>query len=397
VECQLMSTRDKEEMLYELKKIGVSEGALDILASKMDHVVIKVKGIRAGAANILKQEMLSLGGDVAVHRGCVNCSVEHTDAIVMGNIKQYKSLIDKLSLQPYLGLDHIARILKDILDARESKPVAIQTPRYRLPLGEKTYIMGILNVTPDSFSDGGKYWDIEKAVERAKIMVDEGADIIDVGGESTRPGYTPVSLEEEMRRVLPVVEKLVKEVRVPVSVDTTKAEVAKRALELGADIINDQWGLQKDEKMAEVVAEYDVPVVVMFNKEDRQYDDMVSEHLAFLRRSVELAVKAGLNREKVIIDPGIGFGKSPEQNLYIMKHLSEFRSLGLPILLGTSRKSMIGHVLDLPVDERVEGTAATVAYGITQGVDIVRVHDVKEMARVARMTDAMVRGDKVCR
>lgn len=391
MEGQLMLTRDKEEMLYELKKIGVSEGALNILASKMDYVVVKVKGIRAGAANILKQEMLSLGGDVAVHRGCVNCSVEHTDAIVMGNVKQYKALIDKLSLQPYLGLDHIARILKDILDARESKPAAIQTPRYRLPLGEKTYIMGILNVTPDSFSDGGKYWDTEKAVERAKVMVDEGADIIDVGGESTRPGYTPVSLEEEIRRVLPVVERLVKEVGVPVSVDTTKPEVAKRALELGADIINDQWGLQKDEKMAEVVAEYGVPVVVMFNKEDRQYDDIVSEHLAFLRRSVELAVKAGLNREKVIIDPGIGFGKSPEQNLYIMKHLSEFKSLGLPILLGTSRKSMIGHVLDLPVNERVEGTAATVAYGITQGVDIVRVHDVKEMARVARMTDAMVR------
>lgn len=391
MEGRFMPFYGREDAISELKRIGVSEGALEILADKMDYIIVKVNKVKAVAANILKQEMLSLGGDVAVHRGCVNCSVEHTDVIVMGTFKQYKMLIEKLKAQPYFGLDHIGAIFGELLNNRVKRPATIETSRYKLPLGKKTYIMGILNVTPDSFSDGGKYTDIQKAINRAKAMVDEGADIIDVGGESTRPGYTPVSLEEELHRVIPVIERLVKEIKVPISVDTTKAEVARRAIELGADIINDQWGLQGDPAMAKVAAEHNVPVVVMFNKNDRQYEDIIGEHLAFLHRSVDIAVKAGLNRDKIIIDPGIGFGKSPEQNLYVMKHLSEFKSLGLPILLGTSRKSMIGHVLELPVGDRIEGTAATIAYGITQGVDIVRVHDVKEMARVARMTDAMVR------
>ncbi|WP_281170176.1 dihydropteroate synthase [Carboxydothermus ferrireducens] len=251
--------------------------------------------------------------------------------------------------------------------------------------------MGILNVTPDSFSDGGQYNDIEAAVKRARQMVAEGADIIDVGGESTRPGAEYVPPEEELRRVLPVVEALVREMNVPISVDTYKAEVAEKALEAGAHIINDVWGLQKDPRMAEVAARYGAPVVVMHNKTEAEYDDLMAEVIAFLKESIKIGVKAGIPREKIIIDPGIGFGKTLEHNLLLMKRLNELNSLGQPILLGTSRKSMIGKTLDLPVNERVEGTAATVTLGIAKGVDIVRVHDVKEMVRVAKMTDAMVR------
>ncbi|WP_305764299.1 dihydropteroate synthase [Carboxydothermus pertinax] len=251
--------------------------------------------------------------------------------------------------------------------------------------------MGILNVTPDSFSDGGRYYDIEAALNHARQMVAEGADIIDVGGESTRPGAEYVPAEEEIRRVLPVVEALVREIEVPISVDTYKAIVAEKVLEAGAHIINDVWGLQKDPKMAEVAARYEAPVVVMHNKTEAVYEDLIAEVISFLKESIKIGLRAGIPREKIIIDPGIGFGKSLEHNLILMKRLNELKSLGQPILLGTSRKSLIGKTLDLPVNERVEGTAATVTLGIAKGVDIIRVHDVKEMVRVAKMTDAMVR------
>jgi dihydropteroate synthase len=262
---------------------------------------------------------------------------------------------------------------------------------FNFPLGKKTYIMGILNVTPDSFSDGGKYFDAERAVERACAMVAEGVDIIDIGGESTRPGFYPVEAGEETRRVVSVVEKLARKLDIPLSIDTTKAPVARKALEAGAHIINDIWGLQKEPELARIAAEFDAGVIAMHNSNSDVYEDIMAGIITFLRKSAGVARQAGLRDENIVLDPGIGFGKTLEGNLETMRRLGELRVLGLPVLLGPSRKSMIGKVLDLPVDERIEGTAAAVAVGIACGVDFIRVHDVGQMRRVARMTDAIVR------
>ena len=261
--------------------------------------------------------------------------------------------------------------------------------------GERTYIMGICNLSPDSFSGDGLSSDIEAAVAQARRFVAEGADIIDVGGESTRPGIEPASIDDvdaELKLVVPVIERLASELSVPVSVDTYKSAVTSRAVKAGAAMINDIWGLKRDPRVAEVAAEAGVPVVLMSNQRDAPCQgDIMAEVISDLGKSIELAVKAGIADENIIIDPGIGFGKSLEQNLEIIRRLAELKSLGKPILLGTSRKSMIGLMLDLPPDQRVEGTAATVAIGIANGADIARVHDVEQMVRVCRMSDAIVR------
>ncbi len=258
--------------------------------------------------------------------------------------------------------------------------------------GKRTYIMGIINITPDSFSGDGLAGDIAGAVERAKRFTEEGADIIDVGGESTRPGSTPVSTEEELMRVMPVLEGIVAQVRVPVSIDTYKHDVAEQALRSGAMMINDVWGLKQDPRLASLAAQKGVPLVLMHNQKGTAYTDLVPEVIRSLRKSIEVALAAGVPRENVIVDPGIGFGKTLQHNLEIMRRLDEFKALGRPILLGTSRKSMVGLVLNLLPDQRVEGTAVTVALGIAKGADMVRVHDVREMRRVCKMSDAIVRG-----
>lgn len=265
---------------------------------------------------------------------------------------------------------------------------------YKLPLKERTLIMGILNVTPDSFSDGGRFKEPVSALRQAYQMAEEGADIIDVGGESTRPGSKIVPAEEELKRVLPVVRSLLKEIKIPISLDTYKAEVAKCALEEGVHMINDVWGFKADPNIAKVTASYDVPVCLMHNRSEAVYKDLISEVITDLRESVNIALGAGMLPENIVLDPGIGFGKTLEHNLLMMHHLARLKELNFPLLLGTSRKSMIGKTLDLPVEERIEGTAATVALGIAAGVNIIRVHDIKEMRRVAIMTDAMVRIEK---
>lgn len=261
---------------------------------------------------------------------------------------------------------------------------------YLLRYEDKTQVMGILNVTPDSFSDGGKFNDIERAIKHAKEMVESGADIIDVGGESTRPGHEPVSEEDELARVLPVIERLSKEIRVPISIDTYKAHVAKKAVEAGATIINDIWGAKKEPDIARVAAEYDVPIILMHNREKEGYNDLIRDMISDLMESVEIAKKAGVRDEQIILDPGIGFAKTFEDNLLVMRHLEEFTKLGFPVLLGTSRKRFIGRVLDLPVDERMEGTGATVCLGVQKGCQFVRVHDVQPIARMVKMMDAML-------
>lgn len=261
-----------------------------------------------------------------------------------------------------------------------------------LPLGDRTIIMGILNVTPDSFSDGGRYIEPELAVERARQMLEEGADILDVGGESTRPGFAAVPEEEELRRVIPVIRALkAAGIEAPISVDTYKAEVARQALEAGAHMMNDIWGLQKDPMMASVAAEYGCPIVLMHNRTEAVYANFIQDVIGDLQNIVERALLAGIREEQIILDPGIGFAKSYEQNLQLMNYLDRIVQIGFPVLLGTSRKSMIRTTLELPPDDVVEGTAATVALGIAQGCRIMRVHDVKAMKRVAAMTDAIVR------
>lgn len=262
---------------------------------------------------------------------------------------------------------------------------------HTLELGRRTLIMGILNVTPDSFSDGGKYVTVEAALQQARRMIAEGADIIDVGGESTRPGSSKVSLDEELSRVLPIIKALSQEIDIPISIDTYKAEVAKQALDAGVHIINDIWGFKGDVRMAEIAADYGCPVVVMHNRLEAKYNNLIPDIISDLKECIQIGLAAGVNKEQIILDPGIGFGKKHEDNLQVMHDLKSLTSLGYPVLLGTSRKTFIRNTLHLPADDVVEGTGATVALGIAHGCEIVRVHDVLAMKRVAVMMDAMVR------
>lgn len=258
--------------------------------------------------------------------------------------------------------------------------------------GKRTYIMGILNLTPDSFSDGGDFKDIDIAINHVKEMISEGADIIDLGGESTRPGHTYVDANEEKRRIIPVIKKLKEEIDVPISVDTYKADVAEEALKLGVEMINDVWGLRKDENMASVVAKYSANICIMHNQDGTEYDkDIMDSIKEFLSESIDIGLRNGIKKENIVLDPGIGFGKTFEQNLEVLRRLDELKDLGYPVLLGTSRKSVIGGVLNVEPKERVEGTIATTVLGIRDGVDIVRVHDVKENIRAAKMADAIYR------
>ncbi|MUT67664.1 dihydropteroate synthase [Paenibacillus sp. NEAU-GSW1] len=266
-----------------------------------------------------------------------------------------------------------------------------ESGKVQLELGSRTLIMGILNATPDSFSDGGRHNEVEAAAAHAAAMVEAGADIIDIGAESTRPGYVPISSEEELRRLLPVIEAVRKALpHIAISVDTYKAETARRALEAGAHIINDIWGLRYDPLMASVAAEYGCPVVITHNRTDSEYSDLVADVLADLQTSIDIARQAGIKESDIWLDPGFGFAKSYEDHLKLMGQLQALNALGYPVLLGTSRKRFIRQTLDLPVSELAEGTAATTALGIAQGCQIVRVHDVRANARTARMTDAIV-------
>ncbi|WP_188804890.1 dihydropteroate synthase [Sporolactobacillus putidus] len=251
--------------------------------------------------------------------------------------------------------------------------------------------MGILNVTPDSFSDGGRFNQTDKAVEHALEMERDGADIIDVGGESTRPGYAPIPVEEEIARVVPMIRAIRTRTNIPISIDTYKAETARRALDAGADIINDIWGAKADPDMAKVAAEYGVPIILMHNRDNTQYGNIIEDMKKDLQVSINLALDAGVAPEKIILDPGIGFAKDYEQNLIVMNHLEDFHELGYPILLGTSRKGFIGKTLNVTVDHRVEGTGATVCLGIAKGCQIMRIHDVLPMTRMAQMMDTMLR------
>ena len=284
--------------------------------------------------------------------------------------------------------------MKAILESVSSVISATRIGNTEFQWGERTYVMGICNLSPDSFSGDGLGSDIEGALAQAQRMVEEGADIIDVGGESTRPGKEPLpvnDIDEELRLVIPVIERLAGAITVPISVDTYKHGVASRALEAGASMINDIWALRQDPRLAQLAAERNVPIIMMSNQRDGPVNDIMTVITADLKRATKQAIEAGVPSHNIILDPGIGFGKSHEQNLEIVRRLAELKTLGQPILLGSSRKSLIGLVLDLPTDQRLEGTAATLAIGIANGADIVRVHDVEQMVRICRMSDAIIR------
>ena len=280
------------------------------------------------------------------------------------------------------------------MESRSSVISATRIGKAEFRWGERTYIMGICNLSPDSFSGDGLGSDIEATLAQAQRMVAEGADIIDVGGESTKPGKEPLSaddIDDELRLVIPAIERLASELKVPISIDTYKYGVARRALDAGAAMINDIWALRRDPRLAPLAAERGVPLIMMSNQRDAPVDHIMPAIITDLKRAIQQATAAGVPQYNIIVDPGIGFGKSLEQNLEIVRRLAELKTLGEPVLLGSSRKSMIGQVLDLPADQRLEGTAATVAIGIANGADIVRVHDVKQMVRVCRMSDAIIR------
>ena len=372
-----------------LKDIGASHQGIDIMAPKCQHFALKVGPLSPQAAQIMKQELLSRGGETATNTG-VLVGKEGSYVMLIGTLAQFRRLLPKLRMQPF-GLPRLSGELEEVI-ANLSVPVEkrpLLDGKKGVLIGERTLVMGILNVTPDSFSDGGIFADPERAVDRGLEMEEQGADIIDVGGESTRPGHEPIDAGEELSRLLPVLERLASSLKAPISVDTYKARVAEAALEAGVDIINDVSGLA-DPDMARVVARHGVPLIIMHNQPEDS-PDIMQGIIRSLKEKKQQAVEAGVEPGRIILDPGIGFHKDREQNLEVLNRLDALKCLGQPILLGTSRKSVIGKTLDLPVEERLEGTAATVAVGVLRGAHIVRVHDVREMVRVVRMTDAVVK------
>ncbi|MCL4534452.1 MAG: dihydropteroate synthase [Bacteroidetes bacterium] len=365
----------------EAARLGITPTE-DLLATLQFETSL-VGGLDGPAAAALAEVMRYAGG--AGQRWQVG---HQHGALLAGTDAQYTAAMEMLRVA---GRGLLADLIDDARRRwREPRGVARCGP-LTFEWGRRTYVMGIVNVTPDSFSGDGLGADVDAALAQARRFVAEGADIVDVGGESTRPGHAPVSVEDELARAIPVVERLAADLPVPVSIDTAKAVVAAQALLAGAVMVNDIWGLRRDREMAGVVARAGVPVVLMHNQEGTAYRDLMGDVAATLQESIDLARGAGVAWENIIVDPGFGFGKTAEHNLEFMARLDELKVLGRPILLGPSRKSTIGRVLDLPVDQRLEGTAAMVALGIANGADIVRVHDVREMVRVCRMTDAVVR------
>ncbi|MGJ9460205.1 dihydropteroate synthase [Oceanobacillus sp. CF4.6] len=267
----------------------------------------------------------------------------------------------------------------------------LKTKTKTYDLSERTHIMGILNVTPDSFSDGGHYTSVEKAIEQAVLMERQGADFIDIGGESTRPGHDPVSVEEEIERVVPVIQALKKRINIPISIDTYKSDTAREAVKAGADIINDVWGAKREPEIARVAADAQVPIILMHNRSDEDYTSIIEDMKKDLEESIQIAVDVGVRKEDIILDPGVGFAKSAKDNLVVMNNLEQFVGMGYPFLLATSRKRFIGRVLDLPAVDRDNGTGATTALGIVKGAQIMRVHNVKLNVEIAKMTDAILR------
>src|SRR4030043_603814 len=387
------------EGLKENNKIGATPTGSRIMIEKIFPISLKIRGINPLAANILKQEMLARGGDVVTSRNTLIEAGSRTetkgksDVIMQGTIKTIESLIDKIKEQPF-GLKELSGELKEYLDRldRIAKRKELMVGKKKFNLDEDILIMGILNITPDSFYDGGFYFEKDEALRRIETMVKEGADIIDVGGMSTRPGSLPISSEEEVTRIIPMIEYIKKNYDILISADTYRSGVANKAIDTGAHIVNDISGLSMDPQMAKVIAERGISVVIMHIKgtpenmqKNPEYGNVMDEIYDYLEEKTVMATYSGIKPENIIIDPGIGFGKTLQHNLEILNKIKKLKVLGYPVLIGASRKSFIGNVLDLPVEERLEGSIAAAVYSVVNGVNILRVHDVKETIRAVKV------------
>lgn len=381
---QILTLKTEAEIQNTLESLHVDKTGIKIMIPKMIPLFLAIDSLNVPAANILKQEMLSQGGDVALHKGACNFSVKETPCILIGTLQHYQRLIKKLGAQPF-GLKKIGKEIKAVLDRYFSIPPPIILGSHRFDFS-KPIIMGILNMTPDSFSGDGMNKNIESALKKAEALFEEGADILDIGGESTRPGSVPVHLKEERERVIPAVKAIAKRFDKPVSIDTSKAAVAEEALSIGAHLVNDVTGLLGDEKMVSVVKKAKIPVVVMHHQPTLK---LIPGILSFFEERLNTLEKNGIPREKIILDPGIGFGKTAEDNLIVLSRFSEFKTFGRPLLLGTSRKSFIGKILKNEPTDRIVGTAASLVIGRMNGAQIFRVHDVKEACEALMVTDAV--------
>jgi len=382
-----------------MRDIQVDPYGIEIMLPKTSCYLIKLNALSNIAANILKQEMLSLGADAAIARGALTGRSKKTDCLLMGNLSQFWRLNQKLKKQPF-GLGQLAHNLDTTLRNYQRDKFRIDLGKFKLNLGAaKTYVMGIVNLTPDSFSGDGLYslpvarCPFPVIVDFVKKMVRDGADIIDIGGESSRPGAKPVSLKKELSRTIPVIKVLAKKIKLPISIDTSKPEVAQQALDQGAVIVNDITAL-RNPKMAKIIARYKAGCVIMHMKgnprtmqKKPEYVSLIDEIIEYLDKAIKRAKEAGIKEEKIIIDPGIGFGKTPEDNLEILQKLKDFKVLGRPILVGTSRKSFIGKTLNAGPQERLLGTVSSCVIAAENGAKILRVHDVRQVKQALKVRD----------
>lgn len=382
-----------EEVRAEMERMGVHERGIELMSRKAAFKVIKLEGVHSAAAHILKQEMLAADGEAATSRGTIDGSSAHTDVLLMGTDKVFNRLLYKLQGQPY-GLPSIGEEVQAVLNNSTMESYRLRTMRRELAIGSRTLVMGAINITQDSFYQMSRSPEPERTLDIALKMVEEGADIIDVGGESTRPGSMPVDEEEEQRRIIPVVKSLASTVGVPISLDTRKASVARAALQEGVEIINDVSGLAFDSRMARVVAESGAGLVINHSrgtptdmKEFAVYRSLLSEVTAELRLRMEQAVDSGVDMESIIIDPGFGFAKTADQSFEILKHLREFLSLGRPVLVGPSRKSFLSQGGELPPEDRLEESLAASVVAAVNGAHIVRTHDVAATKKALRVAD----------
>ena len=385
---------DISHLERELNNVSVDRAAFPLFKEKAELIILKLYDVDSRGANILKQEFLSAGGDVALAKQVASFKTAKTDAILIGTRRVYKRVVEKLAAMPYFGLKEIRTALQEFLEY--VKPPSFEIRGKVFDFNIDKFVMGILNVTPDSFSDGGKFYEIGSALKHTEAMISEGADIIDIGGESTRPGADEVSVDEELQRVIPVIRELRKTFEViPISIDTYRSKVAEEAIREGADIINDISGLRFDPEMIEVAKKYNVPVVVMHIKgtpKDMQtyatYNDLIRELLEYFEERITTLKAQGI--EKIIIDPGIGFSKTAEHNLTIINELESFKIFNLPILIGLSRKNFVGRALNRDVTDRLYGTLAANMVALMNGCSILRVHDVAPHRDLIKMYKAII-------
>ncbi len=390
---QISSEKELNRLFAELK---VDPYGIRIMAPKGESFLVQLDNIPCIAANILKQELLSCGGDLALPREALTGKLKKTGCVLIVTLAQFNRLKEKLILQQF-GLNQLSRDIEEVLENYRRSGFRINLGRHKLSLGKRTLVMGIMNLTPDSFSGDGLYGkSIGTVVEYALRLAKDGADIIDLGGESSRPGAKPVLLKDELKRTIPVIKRISRILKIPLSIDTCKPEVARVALDNGASIVNDITGL-RNPVMAKICARYKAGVVIMHMKgtprsmqKNPVYDSAMGEIIEYLDKAIQTALGAGIEKEKIIIDPGIGFGKTLEHNLEILKNLKELKVLGAPILVGTSRKAFIGKILKNEPPERLAGTVASCVLSSANGANIVRVHDVKIVAQALKLSAALL-------